>query len=115
MISRVMYNHVVVLAQMQDIGVNPPSDEHGSHWRKGLDLLRKLGKERGYDCKQVQLRYLDSPERFCSPPITKRSFSTWVRNLPEGNRPTQIGPSQIPKGSSKRWDDLQRYLKDRGR
>ena len=110
MISRVMYNHVVVLAQMQDIGVEPPSANHGDYWRRGLDLLCRLAKERGYYHLRVQLRYLDSPEVFCDPPITKNPFSSWVKTLPERNPPTQIGPTRIPKGFSKRWDDLQRYL-----
>ena len=43
MMSRVMDSEVVILSSKENIGVNPPSNEHREHWERGFEMLRKRG------------------------------------------------------------------------
>lgn len=113
MISQVMHNRVVVVADMPDIEVEAPTEEHFKRWTKGLELLREVAKVRGFAHKEVRLRYLDSPQELCSPPITKREHRAWVDALPRVPKPKKIGAvGVIGKGFSVPAHELRLYLED---
>ena len=112
MISQVLHNRRVVIEDMLDIGVEAPTEEHFKKWTRGLELLRKVAKEKNFAHNEAQLRYLDRPQVLCSPPITKRAHGIWVKSFPEGARPKQIGPFKLPKALSLRAEELRRYLED---
>ena len=99
LISRVRGIEEVVIGEKLDIGVAPPSDEHGRRWRSGLARLRRRAEdEQEWLHSPVRLLYLDRPMKFATTPITKKSFN-------DNNPPTQI-PNQIPKGFSLGFDEL---------
>ncbi len=105
-ISRVIDSEVVRPADKRDVGVNPPSDEHLSHWSDGLCMLRKRAREEQFLDKEAMLFYLDRPMEVWKPPIKKKSFNE--RN------PLKSIPFQIPIGFSLRFDDLRTYAQPLG-
>ena len=94
-ISRVMDSEIVILANKEGTGGNPPSSEHRGRWCDGLSEVHKWGVT-----EALILLYLDRPITIATTPVTKKSFK-------QTKPPKQI-PNQIPKGFSLRFDELLR-------
>ena len=98
MISRVKDSEIVVLANKQDVVVNPPSEKHLERWRHGLVALRERAEKEGFAHGETRLFYLDQPIIFRTTPLSKKTYN--------GTKPSKTIPNQIPKGFSLRFDDL---------
>ena len=70
MISRVKDTEIVVLAAKQDVGKDPPSEEHLQIWRHGLAELRKRAKREKFADQEVRLFYLDRPIKIAATPLS---------------------------------------------
>ena len=103
MISRVV--HVVrykiadLLAKQIELP-DAPSAQHHHNWQLGLSAIRARANAEGW--KPVgagKLFYLDRPETFRTPALTKITYN-------DTNPPKKLGPSRIPRGFTLKYDEL---------
>ena len=98
MMSRVRNSEVVMLASTENMGVNPPSEEHRERWEHGFKMLRDRGKKEGFAFGETRVFYFDRPMTIAKTPITKKSFNA--------TNPSKQIPTMISKGFSLRFDEL---------
>ena len=87
-----------MLASTENMGVNPPSEEHRERWEHGFKMLRDRGKKEGFAFGETRVFYFDRPMTIAKTPITKKSFNA--------TNPSKQIPTMISKGFSLRFDEL---------
>lgn len=100
MFSRVLGTEIVKLAEVAEVGgaIQHSDAEHCEKWSVGLEKLRIIAKDRGFDHQDQRLFLLDRPIVFRATPLTKKYFKS--------TNPRKEIPGMIPVGFSLRFDDL---------
>ncbi|MDE2788067.1 MAG: hypothetical protein OXL37_15580 [Chloroflexota bacterium] len=76
------------------------SEQHLRNWRIGVSAIRARAKAEGWDPAGMgKLFYLNRPETFRTPALTKTSYN-------DTNPPKNLGPSRIPRGFTLKYDEL---------
>lgn len=103
MISRVV--HVVrykvadLLAKQIELP-DAPSEQHRRSWQLGVSAIRARAKAEEWKPTDTgKLFYLDCPETFRTPALTKIAYN-------DTNPPKKLGPSRIPRGFTLKYDEL---------
>ena len=103
MISRVL--HIVpykvdALLSKQIELPDAPSRQHHHNWQLGLSAVRARAKsEEWRPADMGRLFYLDRPETFRTPALTKTIYN-------DTDPPKKLGPSRIPLGFTLKYDEL---------
>lgn len=103
MISRVL--HIVrykvdALLSKQIELPDAPSQLHHHNWQLGLSAVRARAKSEGWRLADMgRLFYLDRPETFRTPALTKAIYN-------DTNPPKKLGPSRIPRGFTLKYAEL---------
>lgn len=77
-----------------------PSEQHRAKWRLGLAAIRARANEENWQADNTsRLFYLDSPETFRTPALTKVMYN-------DTNPGKKLGPSRIPIGFTLTYGEL---------
>ena len=103
MISRVLHivpYQVDALLSKQIELPDTPSQLHHHNWQLGLSAVRARAKsEEWRPADTGRLFYLDRPETFRTPALTKTIYN-------DTDPPKKLGPSRIPRGFTLKYDEL---------
>ncbi len=77
-----------------------PSEQHRLKWRIGLDRIRVRARIESWEPERMgTLLYLERPETFRSPSLSKKTYN-------DATRSKKLGPSRIPFGFTLEYAEL---------